>query len=109
MHELIPVCKKIPGSSQHLKVTQWMASIDGKEEYDAFNSRMEEKQPTTTKESAKTRPSGQDQKFQREKAAISLKQGKREGTSPKALQPGLQESQRFSRMPWKICFIWPEQ
>ncbi|MBW0585301.1 hypothetical protein O181_125016 [Austropuccinia psidii MF-1] len=43
LHELIPDCKKIPGSSQHLQVTQWMASIDGKEEYDAFNSRMEEK------------------------------------------------------------------
>ncbi|MBW0538967.1 hypothetical protein O181_078682 [Austropuccinia psidii MF-1] len=42
MHELIPDCKKIPGSSQHFQVTQWMASIDGKEEYDSFNSRMEE-------------------------------------------------------------------
>ncbi|MBW0569116.1 hypothetical protein O181_108831 [Austropuccinia psidii MF-1] len=31
LHELIPYCKKIPGSSQHLKFTQWMASIDGKE------------------------------------------------------------------------------
>ncbi|MBW0573423.1 hypothetical protein O181_113138 [Austropuccinia psidii MF-1] len=25
LHELIPDCKKIPGSSQHLQVTQWMA------------------------------------------------------------------------------------
>ncbi|MBW0583971.1 hypothetical protein O181_123686 [Austropuccinia psidii MF-1] len=57
LHELIPDCKKIPASSQHLQVTQWMASIDGKEEYDAFNSRMEEEQPTTTKASAKTTPS----------------------------------------------------
>ncbi|MBW0560207.1 hypothetical protein O181_099922 [Austropuccinia psidii MF-1] len=48
LHELIPDCKKILGSSQYLKVTQWMASINGKEEYDAFSSRMEEKQPTTT-------------------------------------------------------------
>ncbi|MBW0578195.1 hypothetical protein O181_117910 [Austropuccinia psidii MF-1] len=69
-----------------------MASIDGKEEYDAFNSRMEKEQPTTTKASAKTSPSGQKQKFQREKAATSSKQGKREGTSPKALQPGLQDA-----------------
>ncbi|MBW0530781.1 hypothetical protein O181_070496, partial [Austropuccinia psidii MF-1] len=60
LHELISDCKKFPGSSQHLQVTQWMASIDGKEEYDAFNrrSRMEEKQPSTIKESAKTSPSG---------------------------------------------------
>ncbi|MBW0534023.1 hypothetical protein O181_073738 [Austropuccinia psidii MF-1] len=59
LHELIPDGKKIPGSSQYLQVTQWMASINGKEEYDAFNSIMEEKQPTTTKESARTSPSGQ--------------------------------------------------
>ncbi|MBW0590491.1 hypothetical protein O181_130206 [Austropuccinia psidii MF-1] len=38
-----------------------MESIVGKEEYDAFNSRMEEKQPSTTKASAKTSPSGQKQ------------------------------------------------
>ncbi|MBW0590542.1 hypothetical protein O181_130257 [Austropuccinia psidii MF-1] len=92
LHELIPDCKKIPGSSQHLQVTQWMASIDGKEEYDAFNSRMEEKQPSTTKASAKTSPSGQQQQFQHEKAATSSKQGQREGTSPKTLQPGIQDS-----------------
>ncbi|MBW0589113.1 hypothetical protein O181_128828 [Austropuccinia psidii MF-1] len=29
LHEIIPDCKKIPGSSQHLQVTQFMASIDG--------------------------------------------------------------------------------
>ncbi|MBW0590165.1 hypothetical protein O181_129880 [Austropuccinia psidii MF-1] len=28
LHELIPDCKSIPASSQHLQVTQWMASID---------------------------------------------------------------------------------
>ncbi|MBW0562042.1 hypothetical protein O181_101757 [Austropuccinia psidii MF-1] len=56
LHEFLPDCEKIPGPSQHLQVTQWMASIDGKEEHDAFNSRMEEKQPTTTQESAKNSP-----------------------------------------------------
>ncbi|MBW0546947.1 hypothetical protein O181_086662 [Austropuccinia psidii MF-1] len=90
LHELIPDCKKIPGSFQHLKFTQWMASIDGKEEYDAFDSRMEEKQASNTKASAKTSPSGQKQQFQCEKAATNSKQGQREGTSPTALQPGLQ-------------------
>ncbi|MBW0586529.1 hypothetical protein O181_126244, partial [Austropuccinia psidii MF-1] len=59
LHELITDCKKILGSSQHLQVTQWMASIDGKEEYDAFNSRMKDKQPSTTKAIAKTSPSSQ--------------------------------------------------
>ncbi|MBW0581748.1 hypothetical protein O181_121463 [Austropuccinia psidii MF-1] len=69
-----------------------MASIDGKEEYDAFNCIMEGKKPSTTKASPKTSPSGQQQQFQREKAATSSKQGQREGTSPKPLQPGLQDS-----------------
>ncbi|MBW0572604.1 hypothetical protein O181_112319 [Austropuccinia psidii MF-1] len=92
LHELITDCKKTAGSSQHLQVTQWMESIDGKEEYDAFNSRMGENQPSTTNAGAMTSPSGQQQQFQREKAATSLKQGQREGTSPKALQPGIQDS-----------------
>ncbi|MBW0586324.1 hypothetical protein O181_126039 [Austropuccinia psidii MF-1] len=69
-----------------------MASIDGKEEYDAFNSTIEEKQPSPTKASAKTSPSGQQQQFQHEKAATSSKQGQREDTSPKSLQPWLQDS-----------------
>ncbi|MBW0588398.1 hypothetical protein O181_128113 [Austropuccinia psidii MF-1] len=53
---------------------------------------MEEKQPSTTKSSAKTSPIGQQQQFQREKAATSSNQGQRECTSPKALPPGLQDS-----------------
>ncbi|MBW0535296.1 hypothetical protein O181_075011 [Austropuccinia psidii MF-1] len=69
-----------------------MASIDGKEGYDAVRSIMEEKQPSPTKASAKTNPSGQQQQLQCEKAAKSSKQGQREGTSPKALQTGLQDS-----------------
>ncbi|MBW0555818.1 hypothetical protein O181_095533 [Austropuccinia psidii MF-1] len=84
--------EKIPGPSQHLQVTLWMASIDGKEEHDSVNSRMEEKQPSTTQASAKNSPSGQQQQFQSEKEATSSEQGKRKGTSHKTLQPGLQDS-----------------
>ncbi|MBW0539673.1 hypothetical protein O181_079388 [Austropuccinia psidii MF-1] len=40
LHELLPDCEKIPGPSQHLQVTQWMASIDEKEEHYCFNSRI---------------------------------------------------------------------
>ncbi|MBW0584430.1 hypothetical protein O181_124145 [Austropuccinia psidii MF-1] len=69
-----------------------MASIDGEEKHDAFDTRMEEKQPSTTQTSVKNSPSGQKQQLQREKAAKSSKQGKREGTSPKALQPRIQDS-----------------
>ncbi|MBW0588177.1 hypothetical protein O181_127892, partial [Austropuccinia psidii MF-1] len=92
LHEFLPHCEKVPGPSQHLQVTQWMASIDGKEENFALNSRMEEKQPSTTQTSAKNSPSGQKQQFQHEKAATSSAQGQRKGTSHKTLQPGLQDS-----------------
>ncbi|MBW0535527.1 hypothetical protein O181_075242 [Austropuccinia psidii MF-1] len=58
LNEFLPDCEKIPGPSQKLKVAQWMASINGKKEHDAFNSRIEEKQPSTTQASAKNSPSG---------------------------------------------------
>ncbi|MBW0591634.1 hypothetical protein O181_131349 [Austropuccinia psidii MF-1] len=58
LHECLPDCEKIPGPSQYLQVIQWMASIDGKEEHDSLNSRMEEKQPSMTQTSAKNSPSG---------------------------------------------------
>ncbi|MBW0514835.1 hypothetical protein O181_054550 [Austropuccinia psidii MF-1] len=48
--------EKITGPSQHLEVTQWMASIDGKEKHDAFSSIMEEKNPTPPKQVPKTVP-----------------------------------------------------
>ncbi|MBW0585199.1 hypothetical protein O181_124914 [Austropuccinia psidii MF-1] len=80
-----------------------MASIDGKEEHDAFNSRMKEKQPSTAQASAKNSPSSQQQQFQCEKAATSSKTGK--GKAP-ARDTG---SQRFSKMPWEMYSRWPEQ
>ncbi|MBW0566921.1 hypothetical protein O181_106636 [Austropuccinia psidii MF-1] len=78
------------GPSQHLQFIQWMASIDGKKEHDAFNSRMEEKKPSTTQASAKNSPSSQKQQFQCEKAATNSEQGQRKGTRHKNLQPGFQ-------------------
>ncbi|MBW0573433.1 hypothetical protein O181_113148 [Austropuccinia psidii MF-1] len=92
LHEFLCDCEEIPGQSQHLQVTQWMASFDGKEEHYALSSRMEEKQPSPTQKSAKNSPSGQQQKFQCEKAPTSSEQGQMKGTSHKALQPGLQDS-----------------
>ncbi|MBW0503972.1 hypothetical protein O181_043687 [Austropuccinia psidii MF-1] len=61
LHEFLPDCEKTPGTSQHLQVTQLMASIDGIEEHDAINRRMDEKQPFTTQASAKNSPSSQKQ------------------------------------------------
>ncbi|MBW0583782.1 hypothetical protein O181_123497, partial [Austropuccinia psidii MF-1] len=56
LHEFLPDCEKIPEPSQHLHVTQWMASIDGKEKHDAFKSRMEENNPQPPKKVPKTAP-----------------------------------------------------
>ncbi|MBW0582120.1 hypothetical protein O181_121835 [Austropuccinia psidii MF-1] len=92
LHEFLPDCEKILGPSQNLQVTQLMASIDGKEEHDTFDIRMEGKKPSTTQTSAKNSPSGQNQQFQCEKAATSSEQGQRKGTSHKNLQPGLQDA-----------------
>ncbi|MBW0483340.1 hypothetical protein O181_023055 [Austropuccinia psidii MF-1] len=89
LNEFLPDCEKIPGPSQNLQVTQWMASIDGKEEHDSFKRKMEEKQPSTTQASSKNSPSSQ-QKFQHKKSATSSKEGQRQGTGHKTLQPGLQ-------------------
>ncbi|MBW0575360.1 hypothetical protein O181_115075, partial [Austropuccinia psidii MF-1] len=71
LHEFLPGCEKFSGLTQHLQVTQWMASIDGKEEHDAFNSKMEEKQPSITQASLKNSLNSQQQQFQCEKAATS--------------------------------------
>ncbi|MBW0591588.1 hypothetical protein O181_131303 [Austropuccinia psidii MF-1] len=92
LHEFLPDCEEIPGPSEHLQGTQWMASIDVKEEHDALNSRMEEKQLSTTQTSAKNSSSGQKQQFQHEKAATSPEAWKRKGTSHNTLQPGLQDA-----------------
>ncbi|MBW0486175.1 hypothetical protein O181_025890 [Austropuccinia psidii MF-1] len=81
LHELLPDCEKIFGPSQHLQVTQWRASINGREIYSAFNRRMEAKQPSTTQESAKNSPRSQKQKLKCEIAATSSENGKGQGTS----------------------------
>ncbi|MBW0565359.1 hypothetical protein O181_105074 [Austropuccinia psidii MF-1] len=92
LHEFLPDCEKITGPSQHLQVTQWMESIDGKEKHDSFNSIMEEKLPSTTQASAKNSTSSQQKQFKCEKAATSSEKGQRQSTSHKNLQPGLKNS-----------------
>ncbi|MBW0583690.1 hypothetical protein O181_123405 [Austropuccinia psidii MF-1] len=85
LHEFLPDCEKVMGPSQHLQATQWMASIDGKEEHYDLNSRMEAKQRSTTQTSAKNSPSGQKQQFQREKEATSSEQGAKGKTTLKLI------------------------
>ncbi|MBW0529132.1 hypothetical protein O181_068847 [Austropuccinia psidii MF-1] len=97
LHELLPDCEKMPGPCPHFQITQWMPSIDGKEEHDPSNSRMEEKQPSTTQASEKNSASSHQQQFQREKEATNSKQEQRQGTSQKTLQPGLQNPKDSER------------
>ncbi|MBW0471246.1 hypothetical protein O181_010961 [Austropuccinia psidii MF-1] len=61
LQELLPESEKATGPFQHLQVTQWMESIDGKDKNDSFNSRVEEKQPFTTQASPKNRTNSQKQ------------------------------------------------
>ncbi|MBW0550916.1 hypothetical protein O181_090631 [Austropuccinia psidii MF-1] len=108
MHEFLPDCEKIPGPPQHLQVTQWMESIDGKEKHDALNRVMEGKQPFTTQASAKNSPNNQNSNsnVKKQPQAQEKGKGKEQATN---LTARVIESQRFSRMPWKMYFRWPEQ
>ncbi|MBW0591169.1 hypothetical protein O181_130884, partial [Austropuccinia psidii MF-1] len=56
LHEFLPDCEKIPGPSQHLHVTQWMASIDGKENIMLLAAEWREKNPPPPKKVPKTAP-----------------------------------------------------
>ncbi|MBW0577535.1 hypothetical protein O181_117250, partial [Austropuccinia psidii MF-1] len=84
LHELLPDCEKIPGPSQHFQVTQWMSSIDGKEEHDYFNRRMEEKHPSTTKASATNSHSSQQKhsNLKKQPQAQNKGKGKAQATKP---------------------------
>ncbi|MBW0474030.1 hypothetical protein O181_013745 [Austropuccinia psidii MF-1] len=90
LHELLPDCEKVSGPSQDLQGTEWMASIDGKEENYAYSRRMEEEQPSTAQTGDKASPGGQEKKLQCVKAATSSEQGQGQRTSHKTIQPRLQ-------------------
>ncbi|MBW0575042.1 hypothetical protein O181_114757 [Austropuccinia psidii MF-1] len=87
-HDFLPDCKKIPGPLQHLKVTQLMESIDGKEKPDALNSRMEEKQPSTTQESAKNSPIARSSNSNMKKQPQAQKRGKGKAPATKPYSQG---------------------
>ncbi|MBW0565158.1 hypothetical protein O181_104873 [Austropuccinia psidii MF-1] len=88
LHEFLPDCEKIPAPSQHLKVTQWMESIDGKEEHDGFNRKMEEKQPSTTQASAKNSPVASSRNSNMKKQTQSQRKGKGKAPATKTYSQG---------------------
>ncbi|MBW0589956.1 hypothetical protein O181_129671 [Austropuccinia psidii MF-1] len=65
-----------------------MASIDGKEEHDAFNSRMEEKQPFTTQASAKKAPMARSSNSKVKKQPQAQKKGKGKAPATKPYSQG---------------------
>ncbi|MBW0553256.1 hypothetical protein O181_092971 [Austropuccinia psidii MF-1] len=65
-----------------------MASIDGKEEHDAFNSRMEEKQPSTTQASSKNSSVASSRNFNMEKQRQSQNKGKGKAPATKPYSQG---------------------
>ncbi|MBW0557167.1 hypothetical protein O181_096882 [Austropuccinia psidii MF-1] len=108
LHEFLQDYGKIPAPSQKLQVTQWMACIDGKEEHDSFNRRMEEKQPSTTQESSEKSPvaSSSNSNMKKQPQAQNRGKGKPPATNLKAR---VTQSQCCSRMPCKMCYRWPEK
>ncbi|MBW0588986.1 hypothetical protein O181_128701 [Austropuccinia psidii MF-1] len=88
LHELLPDCEKIHGSSQQLQVTQWMASIDGKEEYDAFNSRIEENNPPPPNKVPKTAPVSSRSNSNVKKQPQTQKKGKGKAPATKPYRQG---------------------
>ncbi|MBW0513814.1 hypothetical protein O181_053529 [Austropuccinia psidii MF-1] len=56
LHEFLPDCEKVFGPSQHLQVTQWMTSIDGKEKMMLSTSELRKNNPPPPKQVQKTAP-----------------------------------------------------
>ncbi|MBW0549238.1 hypothetical protein O181_088953 [Austropuccinia psidii MF-1] len=108
MHEFLPDCEKISGPSQHLQVTQWMASIDGKEEHYSFNRRMEKNNPPPPKQVPKTAPVASRSNSNMKKQPQAQKSAK-ERHQPQTLTARATGSQIFSMMPWKMYLSCPEQ
>ncbi|MBW0493026.1 hypothetical protein O181_032741 [Austropuccinia psidii MF-1] len=80
LHEFLPDCEEIHGPSQNLQVTQWIESIDVKEEHDSINSRIEENNPPPPKQVLKTGPVTSSSNPNVKKKP----QGQRQGTSHKS-------------------------
>ncbi|MBW0589430.1 hypothetical protein O181_129145 [Austropuccinia psidii MF-1] len=101
-HEFLPVCERIPWPYQHLQFAQWMASIYGKEEHDAFEKRMEEKNSPPPKEVPKTGPVARSSNSNVKKQAQVQNKGRGKAPATKPYSQGY-------RMPWKMYFRWPKQ
>ncbi|MBW0490380.1 hypothetical protein O181_030095 [Austropuccinia psidii MF-1] len=88
LHEFLPYCEKNPGPSEHLQVNEWMVSIDGKDEHDAFNSSMEENNPQPPKQVPKTDPIANSSNSNVKKQPQSQNKGKGKALATKTYSQG---------------------
>ncbi|MBW0515172.1 hypothetical protein O181_054887 [Austropuccinia psidii MF-1] len=85
-----------------------MASIDGKENIMLLTAEWRKNNPPPPKEVPKTAPVARSSNSSVKKHPKAQKRAKARH-QPQHLTARATESQRFSRMPWKIYFRWPEQ
>ncbi|MBW0530810.1 hypothetical protein O181_070525 [Austropuccinia psidii MF-1] len=100
LHEFLPDCEKIPWPSQHLKFTQWMASIDGKENMMLLTKECRKNNTPPPKQVPKTAPVASSSNSNIKKQPQAQKKGKRKAPATKTYCQG-------HRMPWKMYFRWP--
>ncbi|MBW0468551.1 hypothetical protein O181_008266 [Austropuccinia psidii MF-1] len=84
LHEFLPHCKKVPGPSQHLQVTQWVESIDGKEKMMLLTAEWMKNNPPPPKQVPKTAPVARssNSNVRKQPQAQSKVKGKATATDP---------------------------
>ncbi|MBW0580678.1 hypothetical protein O181_120393 [Austropuccinia psidii MF-1] len=87
LHELLPDCEKIPWPSKHFEVTQWMASIDGKENMMLLKAEWRKNNPLPPKPLQKQAPVASSSNSNVKKQVQAQKKGK--GKAP-ATKPYIQ-------------------
>ncbi|MBW0480282.1 hypothetical protein O181_019997 [Austropuccinia psidii MF-1] len=82
-HELLPECEKVFVPYQYFQVTEWMASIGVKEENDALNRRMEEKNSSSPKKVQTPTPVASSRNYNMKKQPKSQNKGKEKESTTK--------------------------
>ncbi|MBW0569549.1 hypothetical protein O181_109264 [Austropuccinia psidii MF-1] len=88
--------RKFLGHPNTCKLLNGWHPLMEKEEHDAFNSRMEERNPPSPKQVPKTAPVASS-------SNLNVKK------QPQDQNKGKGKAQNFSRMPWRMYFRWPAQ
>ncbi|MBW0508059.1 hypothetical protein O181_047774 [Austropuccinia psidii MF-1] len=108
MHELLPEFEEVTEPSQSLAVASLVASMYVNQYNYAFNSRMEEKSHLPLKQAPSPIPVAS---ISNSKVKNSHKLRSREITNgqPPNNTSKAAESQNSNKIPWEMCFRWPEK